>query len=255
MNAAELLQGGSESDEGGAEQAFEALRAEVTSMRQQLELLYRQGEQAHDGSAALTPDYTLTLGKMEKTLGVIAMRLAAVEQQPALQMTGAELRREMAAATQAATNMMDRAAGEPLREIRVATAKMEALVGKARNQVEQRKWLWTAAIGGVMGGALLWVLLAAVLPWGVGDRMAALPITGGDRWAAGETLLTRSNSSAWERMAKLFNACGNQSTELCEAAIVVRTMPPVGQKGRVPPTLAAPPARPVTHSQTGTAIP
>ncbi len=39
MNAADLLQGGSEGDEGGAEQAFEALRAEVVAMRQQLELV------------------------------------------------------------------------------------------------------------------------------------------------------------------------------------------------------------------------
>ena len=61
MNAADLLQGGSEGDEDGAEQAFKALQAEVASMRQQLELVHRQGEQARDASMALTPDYTLTL--------------------------------------------------------------------------------------------------------------------------------------------------------------------------------------------------
>ncbi len=244
MNAAELLQDGSEGDEGGAEQAFEALRAEVTAMRQQLELVHRQGEQARDASAALTPDYTLTLGKMEKTLGVIAARLATVEQQPALQMTGAQLRSEMGAATQTALSMMVRAMVEPLKEMRIATAKMEGMVGKARDQVEQQKWLWTAAIGGVIGGASLWVVLSAVLPWGVGDRMAALPITGGDRWAAGQALLNRSNPPAWERMAKLFNACGDQSTELCEAAIVVRTMPP-SKQASAPPILATRPvARP-----------
>lgn len=243
--SAGLLKDGSESDEGGAEQAFEALRAEVTAMRQQLELVHRQGEQARDVSAALTPDYTLTLGKMEKTLGVIAARLAAVEQQPALQMTGAELRREMASATQAATTMMDRSAGEPLREIRVATAKMEALVGTARGQVEQRKWLQRAATGGVVGGALLWVVLAAVLPWGVGDWMAALPIASGDRWKAGGALLSRSSPRDWEKMAKLFNACGEQSTDLCEAAIIVRTMPPVGQEGKAPLTVPSLPTRPL----------
>ena len=248
MDAADLLQGGSEGEDGGAEQAFEALRAEVVAMRQQLELVHRQGESARDVSAALTPDYTLTLGKMEKTLGVIATRLATVEQQPALQMTAGQLRSEMAAAAQAATTMMDRSAGEPLREIRVATAKMEALVGKARGQVEQRRWLWTAAIGGAVGGALLWVVLAAVLPWGAGDWMAALPISSGDPWKAGETLLNRSNHPAWGKMARLYNACGDQLTELCEAAIVVRTMPPLGQEGKGPSS--APPmpaARPVAR--------
>lgn len=243
-----MLQDGSEGDEGGAEQAFEALRAEVVSMRQQLELVYRQGEQGRSASAALMPDYTLTLGMMEKTLRVIAARLAAVEQQPALQMSGAQLRSEMGAATQTASSMMVRAMVEPLEEMRIATAKMEGMVGKARDQVEQRKWLWTAVIGGSMGGVMLWVVLAAVLPWGVGDRMAALPITGGDRWAAGQALLNRSNLPAWERMVKLFNACGDQSTELCEAAIVVRTMPPSGQEGKTPSS--APPisaTRPVAR--------
>lgn len=38
-----------------------------------------------------------------------------------------------ASATQAAPYMMDRSAGEPLRKIGVATAKMEALVGRARS--------------------------------------------------------------------------------------------------------------------------
>ena len=168
MDAADLLQGGSGSEDGGAEQAFEALRAQVMAMRQQLELVHRQAEQARDASTVLTPDYTLTLGKMEKTLGVIATRLAAVEQQPALQISGAQLRSEMGAATQAASSMMVPAMVEPLEEMRIATAKMQAMVGMARNQVEQRRWLWRAAIGGIMGGAMLWVVLAAVLPWGAG---------------------------------------------------------------------------------------
>ena len=196
----------------------------------------------------LTPDYTLTLGKMEKTLGVIATRLAAVEQQPALQMSGVQLRSEMGAATQTASSMMVRAMVEPLEQMRIATAKMEGMVGKARDQVEQRRWLWTAAISGAVGGAWLWVVLAAVLPWGAGDWMAALPITGGDRWTAGEVLLNRSNPPAWERMVKLFNACGDQSTELCEAAIVVRTMPPSGQEGKAPSSAPPIPAtRPVSR--------
>lgn len=225
MDAADLLQSGSEGEDGSAEQAFDKLRAEVAAMRQQLELVHRQGEQARDASTALTPDYTLTLGKMEKTLGVIAARLATVEQQPALQMSEAQLRSEMGAATQTASSMMVRAMVEPLEEMRIATAKMEGIIGKARDQVEQRKWLWTAAIGGAVGGAWLWVVLAAVLPWGVGDWMAALPITGGDRWAAGHALLRREGPQTWDRMVRLYKACGDQLTELCEAAIVVRTVP------------------------------
>ena len=97
-----------------------------------------------------------------------AARLATVEQQPALQMSAAQLRSEMGAATQTASSMMFRAIIEPLEEMRTATAKMEGMVSKARDQVEQRQRLWTAVIGMVMGGVMLWVGLAAVLPWGVG---------------------------------------------------------------------------------------
>jgi len=52
--------------------------------------------------------------------------------------------------------------------MRIATAKMEGIVSKARDQVEQRQWLWTAVISVVMGGVMLGVVLAALLPWGVG---------------------------------------------------------------------------------------
>lgn len=84
-------------EEGGAEQAFEALRAEVTALRHGIELVYRQGQQAGQQPAGTAPDYTLTLGKMEKALGVIAARLAAVEQQPALAAARAQLGAEAAA--------------------------------------------------------------------------------------------------------------------------------------------------------------
>lgn len=220
-------------------------------MRRQLELVHRQGEHARDALTVLAPDYTLTLGKMEKALGVIAVRLEAVEGQPALKMTGTDWRAEINRGAREVTNRMDATLSEPVREIRAATAKMEDLIGTARSQADQKNWLRTAAIGGAMIGALLWVLLAAVLPWGVGDWIAALPISGGDPWKAGGTLLSRSSPRDWEKMAKLFNACGDQSTELCEAAIAVRTIPPMGQEGKAspaPPILTARPpprARPV----------
>lgn len=176
-------------------------------------------------------------------MGVIAVRLEAVERQPALKMTGTDWRAEINNGAREVTNRMDATLSDPVRDIRAATAKIEDLIGAARSQVEQRKWLWTAAIGGAMIGALLWVLLAAVLPWGIGDRIAALPISAGDPWKAGGALLNRSNPAAWEKMARLFNACGDQSTELCEAAIVVRTMPPLAQEGKVPVAAPALPAR------------
>jgi len=55
-------------DDGGAERAFEALRGEVAALRRGMELVYRQAQQAGQQPAAAGPDYTLTLGRMEKAL-------------------------------------------------------------------------------------------------------------------------------------------------------------------------------------------
>ncbi len=61
-----------EEDDGDAARAFEALRAEVAALRRGVELVYRQGQQAAPATAG--PDYSPTLGKMEKALQAIAVR-------------------------------------------------------------------------------------------------------------------------------------------------------------------------------------
>ena len=78
-------------DDGDAVRAFEALRAEVAALRRGVELVYRQGEQAGAGA----PDYSPTLGQMEKALQAIAGRLEAIERQPALTLTPARFRTEI----------------------------------------------------------------------------------------------------------------------------------------------------------------
>ena len=58
-------------------------------------MLYRQVQQAGQSAAASGPDYSLTLGKMEKALQAIAVRLEAVERQPALRLTPASFKAEL----------------------------------------------------------------------------------------------------------------------------------------------------------------
>ena len=67
-----------EADTGGAERAFEALRAEVAALRQAVE-----------GQAA--PDYALTLGAIAKELQAVVARLNAIEASPQLQATPADV--------------------------------------------------------------------------------------------------------------------------------------------------------------------
>ena len=65
-----------DADTGGAERAFEALRAEVAALRQAVE-----------GQAA--PDYALTLGVIAKELQDVGARLTAMEASPQLKATPA----------------------------------------------------------------------------------------------------------------------------------------------------------------------
>src|SRR5258708_26339538 len=71
-----------ETDTGGAERAFEALRAEVAALRQAVE-----------GQTA--PDYTLTLGVIVKELQDVGTRLAAIEVSPQLQATPATVAQQV----------------------------------------------------------------------------------------------------------------------------------------------------------------
>ena len=55
-------------DDDDAARAFEALREEVAVLRRGVELVYRQGQQSA-AAAPGAPDYSPTLGKMERRCG------------------------------------------------------------------------------------------------------------------------------------------------------------------------------------------
>jgi Family of unknown function (DUF6118) len=71
-----------EADPGGAERAFEALRAEVAALRQAVE-------------SQTAPDYALTLGAIAKELQVVGARLDAIEASPQLQATPATVAQQV----------------------------------------------------------------------------------------------------------------------------------------------------------------
>jgi hypothetical protein len=202
----------------GAEQAFAALREEVAALRRGIELVYRQQQQGAPG-----PDYSPTLGRMEQALQAIAGRLAAIETAPSLAMTPANLRVEIEAVAQGAASVVSQPFVTAVREARDTARELEALAGRVRERREQRQWLATVGATGIMGGVLLWFMLIALLPWGAGNWLAALPLGGGP-WQAGETLMQEAAPASFEKMARLYKACGAQPVALCEAAITVWTI-------------------------------
>ena len=225
-------------DDGDAVRAFEALREEVAALRHGVERVYRQGEQAGSGA----PDYSPTLGQMEKALRAIAGRLEAVERQPALTLTPARFRTEIDSVAHGAVSAISRPFIEAVQEARAAARDLKALTGRVHERREQRTWVLTAGALGLIVGVGLWYVAAGLLPRSAGDWMAA-SLIGGSRWQAGASLMEEASPDSFDKMARLYKACGEQTTALCEAAIVVRSIQPAQEGSRAPPGSA--PSHPV----------
>jgi len=245
--------------EGDAAQAFEALRAEVAALRRGVELIYR-GQQDAAGAAGPAPvDYSPTLGGMAKTLQAVEGRLQAIEGKPAMALTPSRFEADIRAAGHWAGEQGTSAVRMAASALTEAKREFEGVLAGARTAREQRARISSAAMFGVLGGVLLWFMAAAFLPWGVGHRLAVLLVDTGGRWKAGERLMDEADPDAWDRQVRLSKACPPDTLiELCEAAMVVRTIPPgpavqptpEAARTVVPPVVAPPP--PASRGRTGT---
>ena len=236
---------GREPDEGEADaaQAFEALRGEVAALRLGVELLHHQGQQAA-ASAPAAVDYSPTLGAMAKELEAVEARLKVIEGKPALGLTPSTFKEDIWQAGLKASEQSVTIMQAVKSSFENASKEFKDVLAGARARREQDVWVSTAALLGVMVGVLLWFMAAALLPWGVGHRMAAAMV-GGNRWEAGSTLMGEANPDAWDRVVRLQKACGDHAVGLCEAAIAVGLIPPAAPARPVPAPEAAKPAPPV----------
>lgn len=237
---------GREPDEGEADAAaaFEALRGEVAALRQGIELVYRQGQQAAPALAPAAVDYSPTLGAIAKELKAVEVRLKAIEGKPALGLTPSTFKEDIWQAGLKASEQSVVVMQAVKSSFENASKEFKDVLAGARARREQDVWVSTAALLGFMVGVLLWFMAAALLPWGLGHRMAAAMV-GGDRWEAGSTLMEEANPEAWEKVVRLNKACGGASVGLCEAAIAVGLIPPAAPARLVPAPEAAKPAPPV----------
>ncbi len=74
-------------------------------------------------------------------------------------------------------------------------------------------------------GVFLWLLLIEMLPWRAAIWMATLLLRG-DRWDVGSALMQGDSPQTFDKMARLYKACGKEETATCEAAMAVRTLEP-----------------------------
>ena len=229
---------GPEEDDDAA-RAFDALRGEVAALRHGIELVYRQARQA-PAAVLDTPDYSPTLGAIAQELRAVGKRLDGIEAHPALQLTPAAY----AAQVTTGVRRVEDEAGRSLTHARGRFSdglhELRSLIGSANTQfVQQWRELIAVAIGAALGFVVWWPL-AFLTPWGGGHWLASTLI-GGGRWGAGQTLMQEADPAVWERLVRLYRACPQDTTtELCEAALAMRTIPP-GQAPTEPEgTRAAP---------------
>ena len=144
-----------EDDQGGtdAAEAFEAMRGELALLRRAVEGL------AAERGAIDVPDYTETLGRMQKGVDATADRIAVINdviaRSPALAMTPEQMAQRIAAAGNAARREDQVALATGRKGLEDVTRQLHGLVASARHAGEQNRRLAWSAIGGVAIGMVL----------------------------------------------------------------------------------------------------
>src|SRR3546814_18051914 len=107
------------------------------------------------------------------------MRLKAIEDAPALDMTPEDMGERIAAAAQKAREG-DRAGVQQVQQSQVdAVQALHRIIGNANTREQQREPIWWGIGGGVLAGCLLWAILPGVVArlmpvsWHWTERIAA----------------------------------------------------------------------------------
>ena len=185
-----------------AAEAFARLEGEMALMRRAVQHL------AAERADIVIPDYGPTLTEMTKRLGAIAGSIGDIAEHPAMQVTPDGFGRRIEAAAQAARRDDQGRINDAHNELRQAAQDMRGVTSHARTSAEQRRKLFQAISGGVLGGILLWSFLpgtiARAMPesWQWPERMARRVLGETSIKAAGIRLIRSENPNAWEAISK-----------------------------------------------------
>lgn len=199
---------------GDAAQAFEALRAEVLRIGLDIGALHT-ALLDHRG-----PDLTPTLGEIAKAQQLAAKKLHAIEQHPAIRMTGEQYRQTLENAGTALVGEAARRGTESSRDVAAQASRLESIVGTARTKRRQLEVLAGVAGAALLIGILLSPFLARLLPFGLDEHVAAL-VLHADRWDAGGRLMASANPDSYRTLqstAELLSANHVEITQCREAA-------------------------------------
>lgn len=176
-----------------AAEAFARLEGEMALMRRAVQHL------AAERADIVIPDYGATLTEMTKRLEEMVENLDCIEEHPAMQVTPDSFGRRIEAAAEAARRGDQTRINDAYNELRQAAQDMRGVTSHARASADQRRTVFKAVGGGVLGGIMLWSFLPGTIArsvpesWHWPERMAAGMVGESARWDAG-TRLMRSES-------------------------------------------------------------
>lgn len=167
-------------------QAFEAVRHELSLLHNAVANLTAARERI--------PDHTAALDGIDRSLGNVRTRLAAVEQTPAVSLTPAEMAKQINLAAQTVRTEDRRMLDTARASLDRSAGQIDSVVKRgqaADQQIERQIW---CAVAGMLAGILVWAVLpgaiARSLPssWHVPEWMAARTMNM-DQNAAGERMI------------------------------------------------------------------
>jgi hypothetical protein len=201
-----------------AAEAFARLEGELALMRRAVQHL------AAERADIIIPDYGATLTEMTKRLEDMAENLDCIEEHPAMQVTPDNFGRRIEAAAEAARRGDQTRINDAYNELRQAAQDMRSVTSHARNSADQRRTVFQAVGGGVLGGIVLWSFLpgtiARAVPesWHWPERMAARMVGESLRWDAGTRLMRSESPQALSALVQAADVLrdNRDSIEACQ---------------------------------------
>ena len=215
-----------EDDSQGADaaEAFDAMRGELALLRRAVEGL------AAERGGQDVPDYSETLGRMQRGVDSATGRLDHIGEMlaaaPVMAMTPEQMAQRIAAAGNAARREDQATLAKAGEDKARVMAELRAIAGSAWTRADQKnRQLWFG-LGGVAIGILAWTIVPGLVArevapasWQLPERMAArtldLP-----RWEAGQRMMQSASPTAFRAIvaADRIVTANREAIEACSKA-------------------------------------
>ncbi|MHB8283155.1 MAG: DUF6118 family protein [Caulobacteraceae bacterium] len=168
-----------------AAEAFEGVRADLAKMMTMLEA----------AKPAQVVDYSLTLGRIAKSLAVI-------EAHPVMKVAPDAYQQSITLSIQGVSKRLEGEMQRAIDAVTLASREMQRAIGAKRERRAQLEWALMAGAWGLFLGILVWGQgsgpIARALPasWRIPETLAAATLNM-DRWDAGARLMRVENPVEW----------------------------------------------------------